>query len=239
LPKLKGRNRGGVSYVVAERYRVTGNLAGLRQLFATDDVDVKESVLNALWEEPPPSSPAMGPGIVALALEAASHPTPEVRAMACSVMQNQSAWGVDVSPAVEALHTLLRDPDCRVRMQAACAVGNLAKRKYDFSRHLAGLSRNLRDPESAVRKYSAWAIWQLSRSRNDIGAAITALVKMLTRQDYGEDTAVPRNAAGALLHFARKSPQNLEHVRKAAAEANLDASRKEVRRFQEQLAQGG
>jgi hypothetical protein len=233
--RLEGRVRGGVAYAIAEHYLKAGDLGALQRLFATDDTDVKQSVLNALWGEPPASNPRMGPGIVALALEAARHPAPGVRTEACSVIQNQCAWGVNVSAAVEPLLSLLGDSSSRVRMQAACAVGNLAKRKYDVSQHVQALRLNLGDSDFFVRTWSAWALWELSRSRHDIGAAVADLVGLLASGREDDDDA-RRHAAGTLLHHARKSVDNGNRVRRCADGANLDASRRQVRRFQEQLA---
>ena len=235
LENLKCRVRGGVAYVVAEHYLKAGDLNALQRLFATDDPDVKELVLNALWGEPPASNAQMGPGIVALAMEAARHSMPAVRAEACSVTQNQSAWGVNVSAAVEPLLSLLADPSGRVRMIAACAVGNLAKDKYDVSQHVEALRVNLGHADPSVRGWSAWALWQLSRSRHPIGAAVASLVNVLASRSEDDDE-VRKNAAGALLHHARRSPDNANQVRRCADGVSLDGSRKQVGRFQEQLA---
>jgi hypothetical protein len=234
LDNLQGRVRAGVAYVIAEHYRKTGNLVALQRLFATDHADVKEWILNALRGEPPASAPGMGPGIVALALESARHPDPGVRAEACSVIQNQCAWGVDVSAAREPLLSLLRDANERVRIQAACAVGNLAKRKYAVADALPDLRLNLRHVDYSVRSYSAWALWELSRARHDIGAAVVDLVNALAkeREDYDD---VRKHAAGALLHHARKSPEKARQVKRVTNQAKFDGSRRRVRRFQEEL----
>lgn len=235
LVGLEGEVKGGVAFVIAEHYLATGSLLALERLFATDEADVKASVLGGLWGEPPASSPEMGPGVVALALEATAHSAPNVRAAACSAIQNQCAWGVDVSPTCGALLSLLGDPDGNVRMQAACAVGNLAKRKYDVSLHVSALQRNLSDQVSYVRAYSAWALWQLSRSRHDIGRAVPELVRLLASRDTEDDNS-RKSAAGALLHHGGKSAENRQRVRQAVESADLDRSRKGVRRFEDQLA---
>jgi HEAT repeat protein len=230
----EGEVRGGLAFVIAEHYFRVGDLGALRRLFAKDDAGVKKSVMNALWDEPPASTPRMGPGILALAMEALRHPAAEVRSEGCSVVQNQCGW-VDVSDAVEPLLSLLADPSGLVRMQAACAVGNLAKKKYDVSRHVIALTRNLKHGDYFVREYSAWALWELSRSRHDIGPAVAGLARLLASRDGNNDN--PRkNATGALLHHAKKSAENARQVRQCADEANLDGSLKVVRRIMEQLA---
>ena len=63
LPKLQGQRRGGIAFVIAEHYRINGDLKKLQKLFATDDADFKKSVLDALQGEPGPN-PQMGLGIV-------------------------------------------------------------------------------------------------------------------------------------------------------------------------------
>jgi hypothetical protein len=230
---LDGERRSGIAYVLAENYRLTGELAKLQQLFAIDDSDVRESVLNALWGEPG-SNPQMGPGIVQLALQAAAAPAPGMRTEACSVFQNQCAWGVDVSAALAPLQVLLADPVPRVRHQAAFAVGNLAKRKYDMSQHMAQLRRNIRHADVFVRDAGAWALWQLSRHKHDIGPAVPELVEMLT--DNEEWSGPRKNAIGALLHHARKSTYNAQLVEQCVSRANLNLKIKEIPRFLEILA---
>lgn len=233
LPRLEGKKRGGIAYALAEHHRQTGNLKSLQQLYADDDVEVKASVLNALWGEPG-SNPEMGPGIVQLAIDGANHDSPAVRTEACSVFQNQCGWKVDVSGAVAPLYRLLSDDSNRVRSQAACAIGNLAKRKYDMSEHVSRLGQNTRQNDISVRNDSVWALWQISRSQCDIGIAVPELVQLLADDD---DWNGPRkNAAGALLHHARKSSQNREHVMQCLQMVPLDPKHKEIRRLQEGLA---
>ncbi len=232
VQKLVGRKRGGIAFVIAERYRQTGDLKSLRKLFATDDPYVKESVLNALWEKPG-SNPAIGPGIVKLAIESATHPALEVRSEACSVLQNQCAWGVDVSAALGPLQSLLKDQKDRVRRQAAYAVGNFAKGKYDMPEHIVLLGRNVKYRDKFVREASAWALWQLSRCKHDIGPAVPELVWLLTDpEEYNEPR---KKAAGALIHYAKKSADNRDQVKESVREVNLDLKRKEIRRFLDEL----
>jgi hypothetical protein len=233
MTKLEGKQRGGVAFVIAEHYRRRGDLKNLRKLFAINDAEVKQSVLNALWEEPG-SNPQMGPGIVQLAIQATDDPSPGVRTEACYVFQNQCAWGVDVSGAVTPLQSLLNDRSNRVRHQAAYAVGNLAKGKYDVSRNVAPLRRNVRHRDTYVRESSAWALWQLSRHKHEIGSAVPELVQLLT--DDEEWDGPRKNAAGALLHHARKSAANAKQVNERVKSVCLDLKRKEIKRFLEQLA---
>ncbi len=224
---------GTAAYHRANEYRQAGNRQGLEQLYADGDAAIKEAVLNALWGEPGPDG-VLGPVIVELALQGTRHPAPGVRTQACYVFQNQSAWGVDVSAAIEPLRELFDDPQLRVRQMAAYAVGNVSKRKYDLSRHVAGLTRLLRDESSFVREPAAWALWQLSKARHDIGAAVSGLVWLLGTDD--EFDRPRKAAAGALLHHARKSAANAAATRRCVATARLEPKRKEVKRFLEQLA---
>jgi hypothetical protein len=230
---LVGKRRAAIAFVLAEHYRLTGDLARLAKLYADDDPEAKRMTLNALWGSPG-SNPEMGPGIVQLALDGACHPDSAVRTEACYVIQNQCAWKTDVDVAVEPLRRLLDDASDRVRMQAACAVGNLAKRKYDLSGHIAPLGRNLCCRDASVRNYSAWALWQLSKHKRDIGAAAFDLAQALMADD--EWSAPRKNAAGALLHHAKKSPANIAQVRQHLASVRLNSQYAEVRRLTEQLA---
>jgi hypothetical protein len=229
---LVGKRRAAIAFVLAEHYRLTGDLARLAKLYADDDPEAKAMTLNALWGSPG-SNPEMGAAIVQLALDGARHPEWAVRTEACYVIQNQCAWKTDVAAAVEPLRRLLDDASDHVRMQAACAVGNLAKRKYDLSGHIAPLGRNLRCRDASVRNYSAWALWQLSKSKHDIGAVVAALVQSLTADD--EWRAPRKNAAGALLHHAKKSPENVAHVRQHLASVRLNSQHAEIRRLTEHL----
>ena len=233
LPRLESKRRGGIAYTLAEYYRQTGNLQSLQQLYATDDSEVKASVLNALWGQSG-STPEMGPGIVRIAIDATSHASPEVRAEACSVIQNQCGWKVDVSNAVAPLLRLLSDNCDRVRSQAACAAGNLAKRKYDVSHHVVPLAQNVRHKDVSVRNYSAWALWQISRAKHDIGDAVPELVQLLADDEDWNDPR--KNAVGALLHHAQKASGNLGQVRRCLKTIRLDPKYKQIQRFQEQLA---
>jgi HEAT repeat protein len=178
----------------------------------------------------------MGPGIIQLAIEATSHPAPAVRTVASYVFQNQCAWGVDVSEAVEPLRKLLADPVARVRHQAAYAVGNLAKHKYDMSRLITPLRSNLEHEDMYVRESNAWALWQLSRSKHDIGSAVPDLVRLLKKEANSDYSEVRKQAAGAILHHAKKSAANAIQVKQAVEGANLDSRRKEIHKFVNQLA---
>jgi HEAT repeat protein len=228
LRRLQGKKAGGVAYALAEHYRKVGDLKGIERLFAAGDADVRESVLNALWGEPG-SNPAMGPGIVRLAVAAADDPAPGVRVEVGFVLQNQSAWGVDVSAGVEPLRRLLADNDAGVRRQAAYAVGNLARRRYDLARHVAPLRRNAKHRDVFVREPAAWALWRLSRGGYDIGSAVPELVRLLTDDSDWSDPR--KNAAGALLDHSKKSAANREQVSRQLRGVRLDATRKEIKTF--------
>jgi hypothetical protein len=229
---LVGERRAAIAFVLAEHYRLAGDVNRLTTLFSDNDPGTKTMVLNALWGSPG-SNPEMGAAIVQLALDGARHPDWAVRTEACAVIQNQCAWKTDVAAAVGPLLRLLEDASDRVRMQAACAVGNLAKRKYDLVSHIAPLGRNLRCADVTVRNYSAWALWQLSKYKRDIALAAADLVQALTADD--EWSAARKNAAGALLHHAKKSQENRAQVRQLLATVCLNTQHVEVRRLQEQL----
>ena len=221
-----------VAYAQANAFREAGDLAGIQALYAGGDAAIQEAVLNGLWGEPH-ASPEMGLGIVALAVEGMSHPAPGVRNEACCVVQNQCAWGVDVTPALEPLLGLLRDPDWIVRRMACYATGNVGRRRYDLSAHLPELIHLLYDPNYQVKEPAAWALRRLSAGKRDIGIAVPGLAIVLADRD--EYNGPRKQAAGALLHHARKSPENADAVRRAVATVPLDREQREVWRFLEQL----
>ena len=234
LPTLEGHRAGGIAFLLANYYsRSASDLNGLRKLFAIDDPKIKESVLSALTGNPG-SNLKLGAGIVEMALQSMQHSAPGVREQACRVIQNQSAWKMDVTGALEPLKSLLNDESRKVRRQAASAIGNLAKDKYDMSSHIDGLRQNARHTDIYVKEAAAGALWQLSRSKHDIGAAVPELVQLLTDEDDYDLHA--KNAAGALLHHAKKSETNLKQVRQAIKQVRLNSKRQEITRFVEQLA---
>lgn len=216
----------------ATELREAGDLAGLKELFAAGDASVKAGVLNGLTLHPG-DNPDMGPGIIALAVEGATHPSAEVRKWACIVFQDQDGWGVDVTSAVGPLLNLLGDEDPEVRRTAAYTLGNVCKRRFDWSPHFEAVKRMLRDKYLYAPEAAAWALAHMSRARHDIGAAVPDLVRVLIRKDeYNEPQ---KEAAKALLHHARKSPEGCDQVRRAIAGKALDKQRKEIQRFLEQL----
>jgi HEAT repeat protein len=232
LPNLQGQKRGAIAFAIAENYRRNGEMKKLQELFATDDENVKSSVLDALQGEPG-SNPQMGPAIVQMAIQAMSLASPAVRTVASSVIQNQCAWGVDVKDAIGPLQELLKDENQRVRHQASYAVGNLAKRKYNMSACIPHLRRNVKHSVLYVREASAWALWHLSRSRHDISSAVPELIWLLT--DENEYNGPRKQAAGALIHHAKKSPENAAAVRDRVRAAALDEEHKEIRKFASDL----
>jgi hypothetical protein len=233
LPTLTSGKRRGIANCLAGHYCQKGDLEKVRQLFATNEDEILEGALGALCAEPR-ANPAFGPGIVALAIEAAEHPGVDVRVGVCILFQNQCAWGTDVTAAIEPLRTLLADPNEELGQPAAFAVGNLAKKKYDVSRLIPELRRNLKRKNQFVHGPAAWALWQITRAKLDISAAVPELVKAL---QHKEDWNEPRkNAAAALLHHAKKSAENAQEVRKLVRAASLDSKRKEIKNFLADLA---
>jgi hypothetical protein len=218
----------------ATRLREAGDVDGLKKLFASGDAEVKAGVLNGLCLEPG-DNPDMGPGILALAVEGAAHPSAEVRESACQVFKDQSGWGVDVASAISPLLTLLGDSDADVRRMAAFALGNVCKRRFNLSRHFAALRRLLRDKSLYVPEAAAWALAQMSRAKHDIGPAVPDLVRVLAKDDeYNEPQ---KESAKALLHHAKKSEEGRDQVRRAVAKVTLDIQRKEIKRFLDQLGE--
>lgn len=218
----------------ATQLREAGNLPAIQKLFAGGDAAVKENVLNGLAGKAG-GGPEVGPGILALAIEGADHSAPMVRYWAAVVIQDQGSYRVDVTAAQGALLKLLADPDPKVRMIAAYATGNVCKQRLDWSHHFAALRRLVRDPSLYVPEAAARAIANLSRAKFDIGPAVPDLVSMLVG---GDDYNEPRKeAAKALLHHARKSPKARDQVRKEVQSVSLDTSRREVRRFLDQLGE--
>jgi hypothetical protein len=229
---LPDKVRGGIVFVIAEHYFKAGDVASIRVLFANADAETRAGTLNALWGEPAAST-ELGPGIVALATQAAGDPDAMVRTEACSVLQNQCAWKVDVSSAIQPLTGLLSDPEWRVRHQAAYACGNFAAQKqYKLSAMVRPLTLNLAHENIYVRVASAWALWKLAK-RHDIAASIQELARTLTTED--DYDAARKNAAGALLCWAKRGLDNLNHVRTAVSHLDLNSERKEIARFRREL----
>ncbi len=233
IQRLEERPKGGVIYAIAEHYRETGQVEPLRELYDTSAGHIRSSVLNALWMEP--GSQPMAACIVDLALKGFTDASPEVRTEACSVIQNQAGWKVDVSPALPFLQQALRDDNARVRSQAAYAIGNLAKSKYHMTPHLDGLIPCVTDADQFVRNAAAWALWQLSRRKHDIHNAIPALVQSLLIDNPWDGPA--REATGALLHHARKSAAHADVVKQLVTQAALPPTRPVFKRFLQQLAE--
>jgi len=249
---LPDKVRGGIAFALGERYLGIGDLAAIQALYELPDVEIQKSVLNALWSEPYAVA-GMGDGIVALAVQGTQHADAGVRAEAASVVQNQSAWGVSVAAAIEPLERLLTDAAPRVLQQAGYAVGNVsrltraerrkqaaaagnaAQEKCDLTAHISPLTVNVRHEDIYVRKASAWALWQLSKQRYDISDTVTNLAHVLASAD---DYSDPRKfAAGALIHHARKSAEDRDVVRRSVACESLDAGRKEIARFLNELGE--
>lgn len=232
MSTLQEGEKAGIAFIIAEHYLKKGNLTELQKLYATAEPRIKASILDGLTGEPD-ANLEIGAGVVKLAIEGARDTHADVRVNACSVLQNQCAWKVDVSEAFEILGELLNDGNSQVQQMAAYAAGNFSKRKYDMSRCIAPLGRNLKVRDNYAYAAAAWALWQLSRHRHDISAAVPELAKLLTdNSDYSE----PRKyAAGALLHYSRKSVENCRFVKQCIKSVILDRKRKEIDRFLEQL----
>jgi HEAT repeat protein len=236
LERLEGKVRSGIAFLLGARYLEAGDRDAIRALYLRDDLGVAAAALGSLTGDTS-AHPGLGQPIVSLAVEGASHADPRVRAAACSVLMNQCAWGVDVADAIAPMLALIENTDAGVRQGAAYALGHFAKvKRYGLEPHIVLLARRLHDDNVSVRAAAAWALWKLSGSR-DITCAVSGLVTVLeSPQDYD---APRKYAAGALLSFARKSPQNRASVRELAASAHLDTSRKETSRFLQQLAAEG
>jgi len=220
------------AFQLAKNLRKKGDLAGLRKLFHNGDAAEKTAVLDGLAGNANDNL-EMGPAIIQLATEGAAHSSHDVRYQACQVFQQLGAYGVDVTAAVEPLLTLLHDPVAKVRRMAAYATGNVCKQRLEWSPHLTALISLLRDKDLYVPEAAARALADFSRAKFDIGPAVSTLVKVLKPdQDYDEPA---KEAAKALLHFARKSTQNRERVRAAVAKARLDPEHKVVQRFLDKL----
>jgi len=231
-PTLESPRNAGIAFALAERYRDLGDLPSIQRLYAAGDAPSKRMTLNALWD---PGSPEVGRGIVELAVSAAQHPDAGVRTEACWVLMNLAAHKLDVATGLEPLGQMLSDPDASVRRQSAYALGHVAKHsRHDLTAHIPGLARNLTDPDRNARVAAAWTLWQLSRKRHDIAAAVRGLIELLElKEDIGDQY---KNAVGALLHHARKSPEHAEAVAAVVREADLDRENKTVLRLLNELS---
>jgi hypothetical protein len=229
---LTGMPRAGIAFVLAERARETGDIDRLRTLLEDEDIDVKAYVLDALCGSPE-SGKDLGPAMLQLAIQATQHPAAKVRAAACRAIQNQAAYKTPANAAVDPIRGLLSDPDDLVRLHAACAVGQLARRKLDVSTCLEPLLQDLGVQDPYVQKHIAWALWQMANSRHDIGAAVSGLIGML--KSSNDRTDIRRNAAGALLAFARQRSANCELVMKSFIRAIPSTDCPVARKLHDQL----
>lgn len=215
LPDLESRIQSAIAFVLAEHLFREDDLPALQRQYASDHAEVKQGTLGALTGKPRAGSET-GPGVVRLALEGCSHPAPGVRAEACRVLMNQCAWKIEVSEGREPLLALLSDPNAEVQQAATAAVGHLALHKYDMTPHILPLCANLAHEKSWMQDISAWALWSLSRARHDVSAAVPPLLTLLwTEQEWN---GPQRRAAGALLHYAKKSAANAAALREALRE---------------------
>ena len=230
---LDGKRRSGIAFVLAQHYLRVGTIEPLKALYLSGDSDLQESVLNALWSEPH-ANPAMGPFVVNLAIGAAEHTSARVRAEVCRVFQNQSGWGVDVTKALIVLRTLLEDEDAGVKQSAAYAIGNAAKRKYDVAECVKPLCALLTHEKMWVRNAGACALKNLAQSKHDIEFAVPELVRFLSDDDDWSDPR--RNAASALLSYAKKSRVNAARLKAAMSRAGVNESCKSVKQFLAALA---
>ena len=230
---LDGERRSGIAFVLAEHYLRVGTIEPLKELYSSGDSEVQESVLKALWGEPN-ANPAMGPFVVNLAIQAAEHTSERVRSQVCKVIQNQCAWGVDVTNALIVLRSLLEDEDEDVKQSAAYAVGNAAKRKYDVAECVKPLCALLTHEKMWVRNAGAWALKNLAQSKHDIEFAVPELVRLLSDDDDWSDPR--RNAASSLLSYAKKSRVNAARLKAAVSRAEVNESCKSVTRFLAALA---
>ena len=231
-PGLPDKIRGGIVFVLSEHYFKVGDMERIRALFASGDPETREATLGALWGDPTAFA-LLGTGVVDMAIKATSDSAEGVRTEACRVLQNQCAWKVDVSQAIRPLTGLLKDSAWRVRHQAAYAGGNFAAQKqYDLTGMVQPLTRNLAHENIYVRVASAWALSKLVK-RHDISPAVSQLTETLTSKD--DYNAARKNAAGALLAWAKRSKDHAQSVQAAIAGLPLDRQRKEVARFLREL----
>lgn len=73
----------------------------------------------------------------------------------------------------------------------------------------------------------------MSRHRYDIARAVSALVSSLTFAD----AYARKNAIGALLHYAKKTPGNVKSVKRASKATALDKRQRDIKRFLSELGQ--
>ncbi|MCO6045278.1 HEAT repeat domain-containing protein [Aeoliella sp. ICT_H6.2] len=233
VPNLEGLCSGDIALVLAEYHRHTGDVKKLRRLFASDDPIVRQYTLTGLCDEPEGDA-RMASAILHLAIEASDDCAPDVRTEAAYVLQNQARWDMDATPAIPALQTLLKDRQKQVRCQATYAVGNLAKEAYDVSDCLPQLRRNLKHSDIYVRSATAWALREMSQTYHDIGPAVPELVGLLADdREYNEHR---KQAAAALLAYAKRSPENASRVRHQLRDVTIDPTLKENKRLVVTLA---
>lgn len=233
VPNLEGLCSGDLALVLSEFHRQAGDIKRLRQLFDNDDAIVRQFTLTGLCDEPEGNA-KLALAILRLAIEAANDPVPEVRTEAAHLLEQQGRWDMDATEGIDALLLLLKDRQKLVRQQATYAVGGWAKEGYDMSDCLAQLRRNLKHRDIYVRSVTAWALKEMAQTFHDIGSAVPELVVLLADdREYNEHR---KQAAGALLAYAKKSPENASKVRRRLRDVTIDPTLKENKRLVVTLA---
>ena len=103
-----------------------------------------------------------------------------------------------------------------------------------MSGHFAALRKLLSHFDDEVADAAAWAILKFSMGKFDVGPAVPDLAPLLANKQDSAD--LRKQAAKALLHHAKKSPEALAAVRKAVKGVKLDEKQKEIQKFVKQLA---
>jgi len=122
---------------------------------------------------------------------------PQVKAGLASALVSAAEAGLDVTPGMTAILSLLTDATVDLRHDGAIALGYAATHGHDVAHAVPDLMRLLADPEPAVRRMGAWALYRVGKYLGAAAPAIPALQALAADPD--EDV---RNLAEEALRAA-------------------------------------
>jgi hypothetical protein len=228
-----GKKRSVLTYILVQHLVSVGDLANIGILWAEDDPQVREAVLNGMAYAHCPNV-EVETAIVNIAVAGSESPVPSIRKMTCHLLKERSTKEVDMTAAINSLYRLLSDESQAVRHMACYAIGHFAKiSRYDLNRFIELLRDNAEHTHVHVRDAAGWALWQFSRHKYSIAIAVPQLLAILNDPDsYNEPR---KKAVGALLHHAKKSAENAQSVLALVKQHPFDVRHKETLKFVEQL----
>ncbi len=110
----------------------------------------------------------------------------EVKTGAVPALVSAAQHGLDVSPLLPAIMSLLEEDSLNLRHDAAITVGYAATSGVDVSIAIPRLTVLLKDDQPQARRMAAWALYRIAKRGRDISAAIPSL-KILIEDAHEEE----------------------------------------------------